>query len=361
MASSPDDGMHRSLYAVPDPTDKITAALARAQGEFPTIARGKVAKVETRTGADYSYSYADLASVLAAVRPVLAKHGIAYPQNITTEPGAVSVTTTLWCEGQSLTFGPLRLPVPDGATPQQYGSAATYAKRYALCAVLGIASEDEDDDAAALHTREAGGVADKSGKASEPQMKRMHALAKQKGKTHADLQHWAGLNLGVESLTELTKRGAKALMDALDALPDVEGGGTTEASTPQADPAAESGPVQPAQDAGPPPPTTEPGDDEPASDALWAEAVELAGDRAALMEWYRDVHQITKKSVPKKEVTTAKLREAMEVIRLGAAAAAALPSPEPEGDAREEAVEGDHTIREDPEGVVPEHSDTALN
>src|SRR5688500_7522834 len=65
---------HRRV-AHADPDGELVAALAAAQGDFPTIPKTKTATVTGKPGkAGYQYSYADLSDVLAAVRPVLSKH-----------------------------------------------------------------------------------------------------------------------------------------------------------------------------------------------------------------------------------------------------------------------------------------------
>jgi hypothetical protein len=93
--------------------------------------------------------FASLASVRNAVVPVLARHGIAMCQDLTSLDGGIGCTTILTHEsGQQMTFGPLRMPAtkPDA---QGFGSAATYARRYALMAVAGVVGDDDDDANAA--------------------------------------------------------------------------------------------------------------------------------------------------------------------------------------------------------------------
>jgi hypothetical protein len=76
-------------------------------------------------------------------RPILAKHGLALTQSIGADQDDVVIFTTVLHEsGQYVTAQPLRLPA--GKTAQQVGSAASYGKRYALMAFLGLATEDDD-------------------------------------------------------------------------------------------------------------------------------------------------------------------------------------------------------------------------
>ena len=97
--------------------------------------------------------YATLAAHIAAVRAPLAAQGISVVQSTRIDvPGAVVVVTSLiHSSGEWLSS---ELALPSGATPQTYGSALTYARRYALAALCGIVG-DEDDDANAATPQEA--------------------------------------------------------------------------------------------------------------------------------------------------------------------------------------------------------------
>ena len=61
----------------------IITALCAAQGKFGVVAKDRTANVEMRGGGSYKYSYATLASVIAAIRPALNEHGIALVQSAT--------------------------------------------------------------------------------------------------------------------------------------------------------------------------------------------------------------------------------------------------------------------------------------
>ena len=122
-----------------NPLNEIGAALAKAQAEMSNPKFDK-------TNPHFRNKFASLAAVRDAVIPVLAKHGIACLQDLQNAEGGVACTTTLLhSSGQTLTFGPLRMPVSK-ADAQGFGSAATYARRYHLMAVANVVG-DEDDDA----------------------------------------------------------------------------------------------------------------------------------------------------------------------------------------------------------------------
>jgi ERF superfamily protein len=117
---------------------EISKALAAAQSELPSPKRD----TRVSTGS-YSYTYADLDSVIRSVRPVLAKHGLSILQEAAANNGGVAVVTRLiHSSGEWIEADPLTFMVQGG--PQAAGSAITYARRYSLTALLGLATEDDD-------------------------------------------------------------------------------------------------------------------------------------------------------------------------------------------------------------------------
>lgn len=119
--------------------DSLVAALARAQAKMPPVHKTKV-------NPHFKSTYADLADVLAAVRPTLAAEGIALVQPIrVTEHGAELVTALL--KGAERIES--ALPLPLDQKPQDMGSRLTYLRRFMLAALVGVAAEDDDDGNAA--------------------------------------------------------------------------------------------------------------------------------------------------------------------------------------------------------------------
>jgi hypothetical protein len=95
-------------------------------------------------------AYLSLSGLLNAVRPVLKKHNLGVTQDVRTDSNSkeiVIVTTLLHESGQKAESSQLRLPVPQ-FTPQGLGSVITYARRYSLLTVLGVAGEDDDAESA---------------------------------------------------------------------------------------------------------------------------------------------------------------------------------------------------------------------
>jgi hypothetical protein len=127
-------------------TTSLVAALAAAQAEFPEITKDQTAHVRSEKGA-YTYAYADLASILSAIRPVLARHGIATVQRMRFREGGLVLLTELLFGDEHLTS---EMPLPaELRNPQAFGSYLTYAKRYALASLVGVAAEEDDDGATA--------------------------------------------------------------------------------------------------------------------------------------------------------------------------------------------------------------------
>lgn len=123
--------------------DELAAALSKAQGEMKAPKKDRTAEVPTKAGGKYSYSYADLASTIETNRAVLAKHGLAVTQLINPAEGKLELQTVLvHSSGQFLRS---RIPLSDSGTTQQLGGEITYLRRYALCAILGIAADEDTD------------------------------------------------------------------------------------------------------------------------------------------------------------------------------------------------------------------------
>lgn len=120
---------------------ELAEALSAAQGEFD------VAIKDNTNPAFPKSKYADLAACINAARPHLAKHGLSVVQaTIATEKDVLLRTILLHKSGQWIaSYYPI---VGDWQAPQKIGSAMTYARRYTLCALLQIAQDDDDAEAA---------------------------------------------------------------------------------------------------------------------------------------------------------------------------------------------------------------------
>ncbi len=122
--------------------NELFAALAKAQGQMHDAEKSS-------TNPHFKTKYADLAAVHRAVRKPLSDNGIAFSQPFTVGEGYVEVETILGHTSGQYMSEALRFPVPQ-FTPQGIGSAVSYARRYALMGMTGIAAGEpgeEDDDA----------------------------------------------------------------------------------------------------------------------------------------------------------------------------------------------------------------------
>lgn len=136
---------------MPQSTDiaELAAALLKAQDSFPPISRGRTATISTKDGKSYSYSYADLGDIRDAILPVLSANGLVVTQSPAAWGDGPALTTTLLhISGQWISS---TLPLPETSGAQALGSALTYARRYALSAIVGVVTESDDDGAAASH------------------------------------------------------------------------------------------------------------------------------------------------------------------------------------------------------------------
>jgi hypothetical protein len=128
----------------------LAAALAKAQAQLVNPEKSLTATVRTgRLGeGQRSFRYAPLSSGLDIVRKTLGQHEIATVQTTAIDhtAGMVNLTTTLaHASGEWIASDWPVCPVAETANPQRMGAALTYARRYALFTLVGIAGEDDLD------------------------------------------------------------------------------------------------------------------------------------------------------------------------------------------------------------------------
>jgi hypothetical protein len=115
----------------------INAALVKALSELTNLAKDKV-------NPHFKSRFTSLDAILDATRPVLAKHGLALSQEPVFEDGMAGVVTRIIHTSGESRESKLILPLRDQSA-QGVGSAISYARRYSAAAVLGIASDEDDD------------------------------------------------------------------------------------------------------------------------------------------------------------------------------------------------------------------------
>jgi hypothetical protein len=116
---------------------ELIKALIKAKAEFNPIQKDG-------TNPHYKRKYATLDAVLDAVTPGLSKHGLVIIQTTEIFEGKTVLRTHIFHEsGESIAS---TYPLPEISDSQKLGAALTYARRYAVCAILSVTA-DEDDDA----------------------------------------------------------------------------------------------------------------------------------------------------------------------------------------------------------------------
>jgi hypothetical protein len=128
----------------------LAAALAKAQIALANPEKSLVAKIpgDGPGSAERSFRYASLASGLDIVRKTLGEHEIATVQTTAIDQGAgiINLTTVLaHSSGEWIASDWPVCAIAETATPQRMGAALTYARRYALFTLVGIAGEDDLD------------------------------------------------------------------------------------------------------------------------------------------------------------------------------------------------------------------------
>ena len=132
------------------PSRAIAAALAKAQAEITNPEKSLVARIrpESPGEAERSFRYAPLSSGLDIVRKTLGQHEIATVQTTAVDQsaGMVNLTTVLaHASGEWIASDWPVCAISEISLPQRMGAALTYARRYALFTLVGIAGEDDLD------------------------------------------------------------------------------------------------------------------------------------------------------------------------------------------------------------------------
>lgn len=167
----PDSIMNHESLSRP-PIADLASALCKAQA---TMEGAK----KDANNPHFKTKYADLASVWDAIREPLTSNGLSVVQLLRSTQGGVEVETILMhASGQQISDV---FAVPASKNDAQgYGSAATYARRYALMAMVGVAPEDDDGNAAVGPAGSAGG-----GAQFRPERRQMPAQSSANGREMA--------------------------------------------------------------------------------------------------------------------------------------------------------------------------------
>lgn len=126
----------------------LHSAMAAAFGEIE-------AATKSTNNPHFKSKYADIATVIDAVKPALVRHGLFFTQHPEPSERGVCIETMLHhASGESISLGKLFVPA-NKQDAQGFGSALTYARRYALVTAFGVPTEDDDGNAASAPVKQA--------------------------------------------------------------------------------------------------------------------------------------------------------------------------------------------------------------
>jgi hypothetical protein len=191
--------------------DKLATALAKAQGAMVNPERNRTVKVTTRGGSSYEFKYATLDAILGTIRKPLADNGLSFTQTLANgEGGKFRLVTSLLHESGQWVRSEQPILVQEQGN-QAFGSALTYARRYAVTAMLGIAA-DEDDDANGADGNRIDDKKDRDGNRTDDKKDDLGASGKKptpssKGNPDATVQWASGLRDKIDASSSLTELG----------------------------------------------------------------------------------------------------------------------------------------------------------
>lgn len=236
--------------------ENIYAALSSFQGELKPMAKNGKVTFQTNGGKNVDFTYTPLGDIMAAIYPLLVKHGLSVRHELSekgieailthetfqmaidatseketiSEEGRLKVTDKVFAETRHNEIRSGVLKMSYGAQMKDTGANITYARRYTLTMVLGISSED-DKDAELLEQSAKNAIQTVYSrfKAGLENAKTVAEVEKSMVVLQKDLKNVengkaAALGLSKEQLDELIKAG-DARIDDIKANQDPKGGG----------------------------------------------------------------------------------------------------------------------------------------
>lgn len=196
--------------------NELAGALSKAQGEME-------AAIKDSVNPHFKSRYADLAAVWDAARAPLTKHGLSVVQTVSRgDSGLFLLTSLIHSSGQWISSEmPLILSRED---MQGLGSALTYARRYSLAAICGIAQDDDDAEGAVGRQTPGAAVMStarpiKTGGPSEAQLKRLFTIANSHFWKHEDVKKYIKSAYKKESSKDLTLKEYDELCQMISTCP----------------------------------------------------------------------------------------------------------------------------------------------
>lgn len=188
--------------------NELAAALSKAQGVMQNATMN-------RTNPHFKSKYADLSSVLDAIRAPLSANGLSIVQTMQTGDRYITLRTTLMhSSGQ---FIVTEYPLPITPKPHEMGSALTYARRYSVAALVCNSADEDDDGNIAMTAKPQNGQAPTAqSKISEKEVNELRSLIDQK-ETDAEkvCRHFK-----LASLVDITPEQYPTILAAVKGKPD---------------------------------------------------------------------------------------------------------------------------------------------
>lgn len=187
--------------------NELVKALSLAQGVI-------IPATKDANNPFFRSKYADLASIWEVARDPLSKNGLAIIQLPSAEGNIVTLETVLVHSSGQFISSRLTMVAKD-ASPQAIGSCITYLRRYALSSVVGIASEDDDGNAASTHKSSTEAIVDpKKAVSHDPnedvitveQGESLLTMLKGKGYTKEDLKQYISFELELDGITKIKNK-----------------------------------------------------------------------------------------------------------------------------------------------------------
>lgn len=220
LGQAPESSEHKTA----DRMVSLGSALSKAQAKIkPPLKNRHVDFTPKNGGQRVKYSYADLADVIESVRVPLSENGLCIVHQLEKNESEFGLRTTLLhASGESLsTWYPL--PHPSNIRAQEFGSALTYARRYSLSSLVGIASEEDDDGASApspekpkdkpvVNTK----IDQSNPMVNDSLVKKMFQESKANGWTDQQVKSLIELKFGISQTKELTLNEWRMIMNIFE-------------------------------------------------------------------------------------------------------------------------------------------------
>jgi hypothetical protein len=182
-------------------------AMAAARATFPAIKRDRTVTVQTKTGGKYTFAYAPLDTIMAAILPPLTANGIVLMQDMR----GGCVITKLYFGEEVAEFAPINVAA-EGLGMQEYGGKLTYAQRYSVKLAFALSTEDDNDGNDPSDIKEVRGKPAKLTAEQEKHAATLNAA----GTLQALRDAWKAIPQADRAALQETASKARAAIEAMD-------------------------------------------------------------------------------------------------------------------------------------------------